>query len=110
MVTSRKRSVTSVGSGWPEGEVCWSKSREEPGAHKQRHPVKQRQISNLSGKQGRHNFSSGALAPLFFWQNQFSTLLETRGHEGTDDPKLASLAFGNGCKPNDPPLIFDFFD
>jgi hypothetical protein len=50
------------------------------------------------------------LAPLFFWKNQFSTLLETRGHEGTDDPKLAPLAFGNGCKPNDPPLIFDFFD
>jgi len=30
MVTRRKRSSTTKASGWPEGQVWWSKSREEP--------------------------------------------------------------------------------
>jgi hypothetical protein len=67
MVTSRKRSVTSAGSGWPQGEVWWSKSREEPGAHKQRHPVKQRQIS-IFGETGSTQFFERGFGPALFFE------------------------------------------
>jgi hemoglobin-like flavoprotein len=46
-------------------EVWWSKSREEPGAHKQRHPVKQRQIS-IFGETGSTQFFERGFGPALF--------------------------------------------
>jgi hypothetical protein len=46
-------------------EVWWSKSREEPGAHKQRHPVKQRQISTF-GETGSTQFFEQGCGPALF--------------------------------------------
>jgi hypothetical protein len=47
-------------------EVWWSKSREEPGAHKQRHPINQDQIEFL-GKTGSTQFFEQGLAPCSFF-------------------------------------------
>jgi hemoglobin-like flavoprotein len=51
-------------------EVWWSKSREEPGAHKQRHPVKQRQISTF-GETGSTQFFERGFGPALFLENSF---------------------------------------
>jgi hypothetical protein len=51
-----------------KAQVWWSKSREEPGAHKQRHPINQDQIRIL-GKTGSTQFLSRANALLFFSQS-----------------------------------------
>jgi hypothetical protein len=77
MVTSLKRSVTSAAQASRKVEVWWSKSREEPGAHKQRHPVKQRQIS-IFGEIGSTQFFERGFGPalFLFWKNQLSTLFE----------------------------------
>jgi hypothetical protein len=48
-------------------EVWWSKSREEPGAHKQRHPVKQRQIS-IFGETGSTQFFERGFGPALFFE------------------------------------------
>src|SRR5258708_34350325 len=48
-------------------EVWWSKSREEPGAHKQRHPINQDQIRIL-GKTGSTQFLSRASRPALFFE------------------------------------------
>jgi hypothetical protein len=53
-------------------EVWWSKSREEPGAHKQRHPVNQRQISIFRGNRVDTIFRAGLWPCSFFWNNQLS--------------------------------------
>jgi hypothetical protein len=50
-----------------KAQVWWSKSREEPGAHKQRHPINQDQIRIL-GKTGSTQFLSRASALLFFFE------------------------------------------
>jgi hemoglobin-like flavoprotein len=61
-------------------EVWWSKSREEPGAHKQRHPAKQRQISSF-GETGSTQFFERGFGPaLFFAQpekNQRTHLVQS---------------------------------
>jgi hemoglobin-like flavoprotein len=55
-------------------EVWWSKSREEPGAHKQRHPVKQRQIS-IFGETGSTQFFERGFGPaLFFGKPAFNAV------------------------------------
>jgi hypothetical protein len=63
-------------------EVWWSKSREEPGAHKQRHPVNQRQIS-IFGETGSTQFLERGFGPALFLI-QPSTL----GHDGPANPIL----------------------
>jgi hemoglobin-like flavoprotein len=50
-------------------EVWWSKSREEPGAHKQRHPVKQRQIS-IFGETGSTQFFERGFGPALFFEQR----------------------------------------
>jgi hypothetical protein len=56
-------------------EVWWSKSREEPGAHKQRHPVKQRQIS-IFGETGSTQFLERGFGPAHFFEQLFFEQLE----------------------------------
>jgi hypothetical protein len=49
-----------------KAQVWWSKSREEPGAHKQRHPINQDQIRIL-GKTGSTQFLEQGLPPCSFF-------------------------------------------
>jgi hemoglobin-like flavoprotein len=49
-------------------EVWWSKSREEPDAHKQRHPVNQDQIQIFRGNRVDTIFGAGLIALLFFYK------------------------------------------
>jgi len=68
-VTIKKRSATKTRQRDTANRriVWWSKSREEPLARKtQRRPVNQDQILR-SGIIGSTQFSSGAMAPLFFY-------------------------------------------
>src|SRR4051812_49982264 len=77
MVTSRKRSVTSAGSGQPQG---WSLVVQVSGGARRAQAASPRQATTnlkFSGKQGRHNFSSGALAPLFFLHHCFHVIAST---------------------------------
>jgi hypothetical protein len=94
-------------------EVWWSKSREEPGAHKQRHPVKQRQIS-IFGETGSTQFFERGFGPALFLETAGLQRRSRRVREidkgqivgpRTIDPRLTSLAFGNDRKANDLPLI-----
>jgi hypothetical protein len=48
--------------------VWWSKSREEPGAQKQRHPINQDQIRIL-GKTGSTQFLEQGLPPCSFFRS-----------------------------------------
>lgn len=73
MVTSRKRWSTNSASGQPQGVSWWSKSREEPDAHKQRHPINQDQIEFL-GKTGSTQFLEQGSEPcsFFMWRSFFA--------------------------------------
>jgi hemoglobin-like flavoprotein len=72
-------------------EVWWSKSREEPGAHKQRHPVNQRQIS-IFGETGSTQFLERGFGPALFFGK--STLAFTQDEAAMAAPaNLIHLSF-----------------
>jgi hypothetical protein len=56
-------------------EVWWSKSREEPGAHKQRHPVNQDQIQHFGENRVDTIFGAGLNALLFFCQHRLYKII-----------------------------------
>ena len=66
MMTSLERWSTNSGSGQPRGVSWWSKSREEPDAHKQRHPINQDQIEFL-GQIGSTQFLEQGYEPCSFF-------------------------------------------
>jgi hypothetical protein len=61
-----ERWSTNSRAGQPRGVSWWSKSREEPDAHKQRHPINQDQIEFL-GQIGSTQFLEQGLAPCSFF-------------------------------------------
>jgi hypothetical protein len=60
-----------------KAQVWWSKSREEPGAHKQRHPINQDQIRIL-GKTGSTQFLEQGLPPCSFFLSDFGFTAKQR--------------------------------
>jgi hypothetical protein len=66
MVTRRKEWSSNTGSGWPQGQVWWSKSREEPWRAQAASPRQSRSNPNFRGNRVDTIFRAGLPALLFF--------------------------------------------
>jgi hypothetical protein len=64
-VTRRKRWSTDKGSGWPQGEVWWSKSREEPWRAQAASPRQSRSNPIFRGNRVDTIFEQGLRPALF---------------------------------------------
>jgi hypothetical protein len=86
-VTRRKRWSTDKGSGWPQGEVWWSKSREEPWRAQAASPRQSRSNPNFRGNRVDTIFEQGLRPALFFIA--FSSDVDTGSSEGSASNKNA---------------------
>uniref|UniRef100_Q07NK5 Uncharacterized protein n=1 Tax=Rhodopseudomonas palustris (strain BisA53) TaxID=316055 RepID=Q07NK5_RHOP5 len=79
--------------------VWWSKSREEPGAHKQRHPVATTISLTKTGNRAEKFFEQGLHPALFFCVDGYSGPTKRRSHCGIDAATAERALRGYSGKP-----------